>query len=244
MDGIQDRRWYFGRARRDTLRGCLLSFLASVMLVLFASPAFANSTGALYRAAGDDNGTKATLRGSADLNHDNSSFALSSVRVQKSITGGEGLFQMGWLKLGPNTNFDGDIFGDYTGGFVEWEDASSNGIYNAIALTGIGNYGDSYRFTIKHLTSGWQAIKENGTDIFNIPKSIGFAEGYAMAPSEKVGNIGSMTMTWGPSGTTDWQKFDVGSGNWSTINITGNPPINTDGNWSIGSAPSPFTISR
>ncbi len=49
---------------------------------------------------------------------------------------------------------------------------------------------------------------------------------------------------YGTTGTTDWQRTsNVGGTGWTVIN-TGSGGTNSDGNWSLGTTPTPFTISH
>jgi hypothetical protein len=84
--------------------------------------------------------------------------------------------------------------------------------------------------------------------------TLNFASGNVGFASDEFNNAANGTpskavsVLSGKAGSTDWQRTsDIGAGRmWTTI--TGNScadwDCNTDGNWSRGTVPTPFTISH
>lgn len=224
-------------SRRGTKRACVVVLTALVWLALVALPAAANQ-GGLKKPDANDNGVRAALSGSANIT--NNSGIIGTVRIQKTDDGSSfGLYQFGWVKQG--SNFSSSCgSGSMQAGMVErhYDNTSDNYLCNTYSGLGGGNYGDLYEFTIKHVGSGWEAIRENG-NVLDGPYDLGFPGGLPYAVSEKYGTITSATMHFGPSGQRPWQRWDGSS--WSTISTA---QTFNGGGWSIGNPPSPFTISR
>jgi hypothetical protein len=187
---------------------------------------------------GDGKGARASLTGGANLGGDHAA-VISSVRVQAAIDGSSnGLYQFGWLKQGSSANSD-CTDGSFSGGFAERHYDNLTGNYICNPYNGLGNYGDDYKFSIKHVGSGWEAIKQNG-DVLEGPVDLNFPGRFVFAVSEKYHTVTSMNMFFGPSGETDWQRWDGNS--WETIHNA--DKFNEGGGWSVGNPPSPFSISR
>ncbi len=93
--------------------------------------------------------------------------------------------------------------------------------------------------TVKHTANGWSALFDGV--VYDGPfGGLSFSDGNAMAVGEYNGNApNSYSMTFGPSGDTDWQKLN--GSNWNTVASAS--PIN-DGGWVLGALPSPFHIHR
>lgn len=231
-------------ARSTNWRSWVAKAAISSAILALALPATAfagnGETGASFHNSNASNGSRATLQGDSDLGGTNAS-TLASVRVEEdAIFGTGGMYQAGWVKAGSNFSSLDCGNGPYNAAIAE-RVVSTSGAYHCNLYTGIGNYSDTYQFRIKHVSSGWEAIKENGS-ILDGPYGLNFNSGYAMVASEKFNSINSMTMTFGPSGGTPWQRYDSTTDTWYQVNNA--QKINTDGNWHIGDPPSPFTIGR
>lgn len=219
-----------------------VTMLAAILVMVLSGVASAGNgeTGANFHNNDGFNGSRATLQGDANMGGTNTS-VLASVRVQEdAIYGTGGMYQAGWVKAGSNFSSQDCGSGPYNGAIAERVNSTS-GAYHCNLYTGIGNYGDTYRFSIKHVSAGWETVKENG-NLLDGPFDLNFAHGYTMVASEKFNTIDSMTMTFGPSGGTSWQRYDSSGNTWYQVNTS--QKINTDGNWHIGDPPSPFTIGR
>ena len=214
----------------------------SIGMTVLAKPAFADTVQAgRFHDGQVDNGTKATLSGDANLGGTNS-LAFSFVRNQATANGNtSGLYQFGWVKTGSNSGVDQCLNGSYSGGIVERR-SDPSGSYVCNLITGIGNYGDTYLFTVKHVTDGWEAIKENGTVVDGPHGGLSFNNSFSLVGSEKSNSITSMSMTFGPNGGTVWKRYEASTDNWAIVGNDAGPF--GDPGWSVGAMPCPFNVSR
>jgi hypothetical protein len=174
------------------------------------------------------NGTRANITGSATLG--SSGDVLASV----SLEGSGGLMQTGEIKA--NSGFSSNCGTGYIGVMAEHKTTTGGYICNMF----FGSFGSNQRFAALHGSSGWSAY-ENGV-VIDGPFSLGYSTGMAVARAEFLGTAPAFySFTWGPSGSTAWQRTTDGGASYTTI--TSANPLN-DGGWSIGAVPSPFTISR
>jgi hypothetical protein len=108
-----------------------------------------------------------------------------------------------------------------------------------------GTFGSNTRFAILEVsgTSDWKAYV-NGAQIGST-LDLGFVTGYAVARGEYNFNPITMNMTWGPSGSTAWQYTDNFGTSYTTITgSTSASAITSGSGFSVGTPPSPFSITR
>jgi hypothetical protein len=213
-------------SRRVTIVGIVLS-------LLLASPIAAQaSAGGWLTNTTNNGGSRATIEGTA--NYPNNGGVIATVRVQSDLTSDAGLFQIGHIAEGSNFT---TVCGTNTIGLmVERKPVGDSYRCNAF----FESFGSNHIFTVKHASDGWSAF-DDGFLQDGPFSGLGFAHGVAFAVGEFNGGAPtSYSMTYGPQGDKPWQRLTSG-GSWSTV--TAGSSFN-DGGWSLGSPPSPFTISR
>lgn len=207
--------------------------LAAATAAILASSALA-SQGDRYRGSGSDDGTRANLTGTATNN--SAGLVFASVGEQNGPPTGSptaGL-QVGELK--ETSGYSSDCGTSSIGIAVEYVISSS---YSCDMF--FGSFGSDHRFAAVRVSSGWQAY-EDGT-VIDGPFSLGYTGGYTVARGEAYwASTGpNFNFTWGPSGETAWQYSTDGGSSYTTVSSASS---SNDGGWTIGSPPSPFTISR
>lgn len=205
----------------------ILVFLSAILFGIHGS-AHANQGGRVRSGATEDQGSRATITGTASLSN---SAVIATVRVQNNAD--TALFQVGHLKQvsftsGCGTNNDGFM--------VERKAPGGPYVCNFVS----GTFGSSHAFAAQHDASGWQA-KKDGNPIGGGPFNLSFCCGRAFAVGEYLGNPpNGYNMTFCPNVGTNWGWKD-GQGNWTVI--TSSATFN-QGGWNIGNLPCPFVISR
>lgn len=208
--------------------------LVAAMSMTLLLPAAWASQGGRYTGSGY-NGVRANISGSSSV--PSTGGVIATVRVQSAMSGDPGLFQVGHIKSG--SSFTSDCGTGTIGIMVERR--NPGGQYFCDAFFGV--FGTNYRFGAVRAsgTSGdWKAYQD-GTQI-GPTRTLSFGSGNAIAVGEYNGTApSSYSFTWGPSGSTAWQVSTNSGTSYSTV--TSASSFN-DGGWSVGSPPSPFTISR
>ena len=207
-----------------------------VFLVIFiggmgaAAPAFA-SQGGYHTGTTECDGSRASIQGSVTLT--GTSLAIGSVRVQSSFTSNAGLIQAGHIK--ETSTFVSDCGAGTVGFFVERRPVGGTFRCNAF----FGAFGSNQQFAVKHVSNGWVATL-NGNNLDGPFGGLGFSQGRAFSVGEYLGIAPTAySMTFGPSGSTAWQRLL--SGSWTTVQSA---TFFNEGGWAVTALPSPFRIYR
>jgi hypothetical protein len=194
-----------------------------------ATVAQANQGGRVRSSATEDQGSRASITGSASL--PSGSGVIATVRVQAVFA--IALFQVGHIK---QVGFTSNCGTNNDGFMVERKATGGPYICNFVS----GTFGSDHAFAAQHDQSGWQA-KKDGDPIGGGPFTLNFAAGRAFAVGEySDGGLppNGYNMTFGNGTKWGWKD---GQGNWTVIEFSA---TFNQGGWNIGSLPSPFGISR
>jgi hypothetical protein len=204
-----------------------------VGIVAFAVPAALASQADLYRG-GSDNGTRANVTGSATNN--SAGLVFASVDVQNDTPAGS---PTAGLQVGDLKETSGYTSDCGTGSVGLASERQVSGNYTCDMT--FASFGADHRLAVVKVAAGWQSY-EDGV-VIDGPFSLGFTAGYSVARAEAYWASTGPTygFTWGPSGETAWQYTTDGGSTYTTISTA---TSGQDGGWSIGSPPSPFSITR
>lgn len=263
MPGVEVESGLEGPAGRSlTLSRCLLLVVAvsaSLGVAAARAPAaLASCTtgvptqGDDYRGAGNDNGTRAFIQGSA-ANH-SCGGVLASVALQasppNSTTGPFGFIQTGYLMESASYASDCDP-GAPGETLVVTEYATNSNPTNFICdvdfqgQQSLFGFGDTFAVALGN--NGWETFFDSNKD--DTVTGLGYNSGYSVARGEAkyASTTPDYNVTWGPSGQEAWQyKTDPNGCCTTYTNVPSGAnkwqyPTNAN-NWSVGSTPSPFSI--
>jgi hypothetical protein len=193
----------------------------------------------IHDVAGTDNGTRASLTGSATLNSD-PGLAFASVVISNNAGN---MIQVGEIKMSSTVTVDNCGHGN--GVIIERE---KDGNYTCTLKTGY-TFGSNHMFKVLRVSGGgWHAYVDGG-DIggpydINLPQG---ATAYAKARAEaEYSNSQSMPFdfTWGPSGYESWQFTTDNGSSWTQIGTSHGYQAPTNSGWHLEGTPSPFRIYR
>lgn len=217
------------KMRSLTQRLPVVVALSTAILFAGATIAQANQGGRIRSTATGDQGSRASITGSASL--PSGSAVIATVRVQNNDA--TALFQVGHIK---HVGFTSNCGTNNDGVMVERKTPTGPFICNFVS----GTFGSNHAFAAAHDASGWQAMRD-GNPIGGGPFQLNFASGKAFALGEFNGDSpNGYSMTFCPNNGTKWGYKD-GQGNWNVI--TSSATFN-QGGWNIGALPCPFVISR
>ncbi len=220
--------------------------LAILVLVVCGGLAFASnassSQGDAVNGGSTWNGARVNITGSGTLGSTSALWATVAIQncdpqsCSPLYPGPAGGYQVG--EHDSTSNYTDDCGTGIIG--VVAERLPVNGYYACNPY--FGTWGSNQRFAEVYVSgSGWQGY-ENGTKIDG-PYSLGYTGGWTIARGEYENTApSSYSFTWGPSGYTAWQASTNNGSSYTTL-LTSTAESNGSG-WTIGSAPSPFTISR
>jgi hypothetical protein len=237
----------------------LVAAAVLVATMLTASPGQASNFGSWARDSsnGPITGMRVSIqRPTGDISWGSSQaifLARVDVEFNTTSTHALGLFQGGIGETGNGEMLDTCGSRSSWHRFVEWKPYSTSQNDYDCAWLGPPSPGENDRYTVDESASGVWDMYVNGD--FVSESNLNFSSGNVGFASDEFNNSAnsmsiakSVSVLYGKSGSTDWQRTDtIGAGRiWTTI--TGNScavwECNTDGQWSRGAVPTPFTISH
>lgn len=215
----------------------LLACAAVVALLVAAGSASAGSQGDAYNGPGW-NGTRVSISGSGDPG--TASIDWATVALQENSPASFNESTDGLFQVGEHTYSSGESDGCGTNSIGIVVERKSHGSSNYFCDKFFGVWGSNHRFAVIRVSSGWQAY-EDGT-VIDGPFSLGWSSGYSVARGEYIDLAPtSYSFTWGPSGSQAWQASSNSGSSYTTL-LSSSTSANSG--WTVGSAPTPFTIHR
>jgi hypothetical protein len=212
-----------------------------------------NTPGILY-------GTRASIKTpTTDINW-GSGHAIFLARVDAELDGGGsgGLYQGGIGETGNHTELDGGMAGhcgyrDTWHRFQEQKNFTSSAVDYECQWFGPPAPGENDAYSVVENGSSYWEFDINGA--LKVISLMNFSSAnYLVAGDEFNNGVSSsfarqVSVAFGTSGSTDWQRTStLGGGGWYTISndscSVAPAACNTDGLWSRGSLPTPFTASH
>lgn len=205
-----------------------------------------------YRGAGNDNGTRAFIQGSATNNSCGGVLASVSLQSAPPNASSGGFIQTGYLMETSTFASDCDPSGTTGAIAVVTEWASISNPTNLQCDQFVGGqkdlFGEGDTFAAALGTNGWETFWDSIQE-YTIT-GLGYNSGYSVARGEAkyYSTQPSFNVTWGPSGQEEWEYKTNSSGCCQTYTPVGNnatPYSYPSGYWSVGTPPAgggPFSI--